>query len=147
MYIFKEFNVRHKRQLMVSGWSYAVVFAGAVIGMVLAGQSTTRLVSGTLIALLVAHIVRIYQLSFLADLKMTAIEKWWLVAGAAFGVLSVVFALANASNAQVLDLSNHRRILFPITLAIMCSIHIDFFLARMVARFLHPARIPEGRDA
>ena len=134
MYVFREFNQAHLKDLRVSIALYliALLITWTVLSFIL-GTPTTAL-SLTMLVLLAVHAVRIGQLSKLRSRSRTALQNIFLWLMGVVVALLVIFAYSQtvASGLRV-SWPCFRAVLLSMALASYLSAYLDFAAADFFA--------------
>lgn len=133
MYLFREFNETHFKDLRASIGLYVVVLFAAWTVFSLAFETRIAFLL-TMLVFLAAHAVRIGQLSKLQSRSRTAFQNIFLGLMGGVVVLLVVFAYsqAAASGPQV-SWPCFRAVFLSMALASYLSAYLDFAVADLVA--------------
>jgi hypothetical protein len=133
MYPFEAFNKKHASDVNISLVAHQLVVAVVFWGSYLPLRDATSLLSVTIAAALVAHAVRIAQLSRFGDIVFTRLQIALVIAM----LLAIAFLVSYACFAasRVTDASRLFQFVFlPLVLASMFSVHVDFLIARLFQR-------------
>ena len=133
MYVFKEFNKTHARDVLISFASYVVILTIVFWGGYFLIDDVTSLVSVSVAILLGAHITRIVQI---IRSNQAIVLTWTQNAVVLIAILAIIFfvayAYANSSSRFIVGTSSLLKLVFlPLLLASVFSVWVDFAIARL----------------
>lgn len=134
MYVFREYNKLHAKQILISLATYATILVIASALAIWLRKPTAWFFSITLVVLIVAHLIRIYQLRSQPAIRMNASQSIVSVIAIIFSALLIGYSYAGVSEVTELSSANFRVVALPFVLASFFSIWIDFFVAQMFAK-------------
>jgi hypothetical protein len=137
----REFNQRHRKQVRGSIGFYlgslVVVWVVALFTLKDAGAA----LNATLLALLAAHAVRIYQLAKMPDLTLTRAQYVPGVGAILVGMALILLAYVKAStNPASLGWEPSRSIVLSLAMAMAFTVYTDFIIAAWLQRLTDPTR-------
>lgn len=135
MYLFKDFNQRHYRDLLISCAFHLSAVIVAFLGGYLLFQNPVSILNFTLVFLFVAHAIRIIFISRIPDLDLNRSQIVFLLIASLAVILLIIYAYSNAMNSIPAKTFLLRTVFLPLVLATFLSIHVDFMIAKIASRF------------
>jgi hypothetical protein len=135
MYVFRDYNKLHAKQILISFGAYAAILAIVSALTIWLRRPTAWFFSIALLGLLAAHLVRIFQLRSRPAIRMNASQNVVSAIAIIFFIpLAIGYGYASVSEVKELSAANYRVVVLPFVLASFISIWADFFVAQMFAR-------------
>lgn len=131
----RKFNEKYRKPLRDSLFLYLGVLAVVWVVALFVLQDTMAALNTTLLALLAAHVVRIYYLAKMRNLTLATAQYIPGLGAIVVGLLLITLAYVKASaNPASLGWEPSRSIVLSLAVAIALAVYTDFFIAAWLQR-------------